>query len=319
MIPADLIEAARRTRIEDILERYGVRLRGKIDRCGPCPVCGGDDRFGANTKKQVFNCRQCGAKGDVIALTQFLDDCDFATAIETLSGESAQQREIKHPAPERPRDDDEQNKRIAAAILKGVSPLRGTPGETYLRTIRKIDTAAIVDVLERVDAIGWNPHVYFNKPGHCLDGRYLGAIIATMTDPVTAQPTGGISRTYLDTEGLKVGKAKGLGPAGVVRLSLDEDVLEGLHIAEGLETALALMSRNRRPMWSAGSTPIMVKFPVVSGIECLTIFADHDENGAGLSAAQELQAHWLADGKETHVRRPKSPGDYNDLLMEGAK
>jgi hypothetical protein len=51
-----------------------------------------------------------------------------------------------------------------------------------------------------------------------------------MTDAVTAKPTGGISRTFL-REGQKVGKAKGLGPAGIVRLTPDEDVLGGLHIA----------------------------------------------------------------------------------------
>jgi hypothetical protein len=315
MIPADLIEAARRTRIEDILERYGVRLRGKIDRCGPCPVCGGDDRFGANTKKQVFNCRQCGAKGDVIALTQFLDDCDFATAIETLSGESAQQREIKHPAPERPRDDDEQNKRIAAAILKGVSPLRDTPGETYLRTIREIDIDAIVDVLERVDAIGWNPQVYFNKPGHHLDGKYLGAIIATMTDPVTAEPTGAISRTYLAPDGSKVGKAKTLGsPRGIVRLSLDEDVLEGLFLAEGIETALTGMANfGFQPIWATGDRMLMADFPVLSGIEALTVIADNDKSGDGEKAARDAEARWLAAGREVRVFLPES-GDLNDAL-----
>ena len=59
-----------------------------------------------------------------------------------------------------------------------------------------------------------------------------------MSDPVTAQPTGAISRTYLH-QGRKVAKAKTLGrPLGVIRLSRDEDVLEGLHLGEGIETAL---------------------------------------------------------------------------------
>jgi phage/plasmid primase-like uncharacterized protein len=315
MISADLIETARRTRIEDILERYGVRLRGKIDRCGPCPICGGKDRFSIHVGKQVFNCRQCGARGDVIGLPQFLDDCDFATAIETLTDERAHEREIKHPAPERPRDDDEQNKRIAAAILKGAGPLRGTPGEAYLRTIREIDIDAIVDVLERVDAIGWNPHVYFNKPGHHLDGKYLGAIIATMTDPVTAKPTGAISRTYLAPDGSKVGKAKTLGtPRGIVRLSLDEDVLEGLFLAEGIETALTGMANfDFRPIWATGDRMLMADFPVLSGIEALTVIADNDKSGDGEKAARDAEARWLAAGREVRVFLPES-GDLNDAL-----
>jgi hypothetical protein len=47
-------------------------MRGKIERAGPCPVCGGRDRFSVNVRKQVFNCRGCQIGGDVIKLTQLL-------------------------------------------------------------------------------------------------------------------------------------------------------------------------------------------------------------------------------------------------------
>ena len=40
-----------------------------------------------NTAKQVFNCRGCGAKGDVIDLVRCLDGCDFIAAGTMLAGE----------------------------------------------------------------------------------------------------------------------------------------------------------------------------------------------------------------------------------------
>jgi CHC2 zinc finger len=49
-------------------------------------MCGGRDRFSINARKQVFNCRGCGAKGDVIALVKALDGVDFRAAVETLAG-----------------------------------------------------------------------------------------------------------------------------------------------------------------------------------------------------------------------------------------
>jgi hypothetical protein len=70
MIPSDRIERASAVRIEDETERRGIKLIGQIDRCGPCPLCGGRDRFSINIRKQVFNCRGCGARGTVIALVQ---------------------------------------------------------------------------------------------------------------------------------------------------------------------------------------------------------------------------------------------------------
>lgn len=207
--------------------------------------------------------------------------------------------------------------RLITAYIRELGPVRDTPGEQYLREIRKIDTEAIADVLERVDAIGWHSSVYFNEPDHALHGRRLGCIVGVMTDPVTAAPTGAISRTYLDPEGRKVGKAKTLGQgSGIVRLSEDADVLFGLDLAEGMETALSLMAKGFRPMWATGSTSLMAKFPVLDVIECLTIFADHDENRAGEEAAREAEARWLAAGREVRLRRPNQFGDFNDAIAE---
>jgi Toprim domain len=94
-------------------------------------------------------------------------------------------------------------------------------------------------------------------------------------------------------------------------------VLERLHIAEGLETALAGMSIGLRPMWATGSTAIMAKLPAVSGIKALTIISDHDANGAGERAAAEVASRWREAGKETRVWKPKSRGDLNDLIIMG--
>jgi len=80
------VEQARAVPIEDELARRGIKLNGKVERAGPCPNCGGDDRFSINTSKQVFNCRKCGGRGDVIALVQFLDGTEFVEACTKLAG-----------------------------------------------------------------------------------------------------------------------------------------------------------------------------------------------------------------------------------------
>jgi hypothetical protein len=220
-----------------------------------------------------------------------------------------------------PRDDDRDARALmfAKQIAFELRPVLGSPGETCLRDARKIGTSAIEDVLERTEAIGWHPAVYFNEPGHALHGRKLGAIISVMTDPVTGEPTGAIGRTYLAPDGTKLGKAKTLGsPAGIIRLSEDADVLEGLHIAEGLETALAGMSIGLRPMWAAGSTALMAKFPVLSGVEALTVIVDHDANAAGERAARELEARWLDAGRKVRLLRSDDYGDLSDIIAGDA-
>lgn len=75
-----------------VAARGGLGLKKqKKELIGPCPQCGGEDRFAVfftKSGKQIFHCRACGAKGDAIALIQFLDGCDFDHAIEKLTGEA---------------------------------------------------------------------------------------------------------------------------------------------------------------------------------------------------------------------------------------
>jgi hypothetical protein len=121
---------------------------------------------------------------------------------------------------------------------------------------------------------------------------------------------------YIDSDLQKVGKAKTLGrPAGLVRLSSSDDLLNELFIAEGLETALTAAAIGLRPVWSTGSTALMASFPVLAGVDRLNIIADHDENGAGERAARAAEARWRGAGREVRVFRTEQIGDLNDAIM----
>ncbi len=245
----------------------------------------------------------------------------FREAVTFLAGDEARPAPARQMARQHIPSEDEARReafihRQIATIVRKLVPVRGSSGEEYLRETRCIDTDAIADVLERTDAIGWHPAVFFNEPGHARHGQRLGCIVGVMTDALTAQPTGAISRTYIGADLRKVAKAKTLGsPAGVIRLSEDADVLYGLSLAEGLESALAAMAKGFRPCWSTGSDGLMAGFPVLPVIESLTVFADHDRNGAGLRAAREAEARWLQAGREVSIKMRDQLGDINDALM----
>src|ERR1700722_11522573 len=81
------------------------------------------------------------------------------------------------------------------SILPDLSSVLESPGERYLREERKIDLGPIEDLLASKHAIGWHPEVLFNEPGHPMHRRRLGCIVGIMTDPLTGELTGAISRT----------------------------------------------------------------------------------------------------------------------------
>lgn len=96
--PDHQLEEARAVRIEDEAARRGIKLRGGNERSGPCPACGGDDRFAINVKKQLWNCRGCQHGGDVIALVRHLDGVGFEDAVATLAGRPPAKRLDAKPA-----------------------------------------------------------------------------------------------------------------------------------------------------------------------------------------------------------------------------
>jgi phage/plasmid primase-like uncharacterized protein len=192
MIPADMLDVARAVRIEDELARRGVKLRGGVDRCGPCPRCGGDDRFSINRKKQVFQCRICGGRGgDAIALVQFLDGCGFKQAVEALCGgelQSPARRAYPSPAasisPAKPDRDDSANHQRAGDIWRAAVDPRGTIVERYLksRALELPDEAAF-------EAIRFHPACRMATESH-------PAMICLVRNIVTNEPQA-IHRTAL--------------------------------------------------------------------------------------------------------------------------
>ena len=86
----------------------------------------------------------------------------------------------------------------------------------------------------------------------------------------------------------------------------------GLGITEGIENALAVaQAAGWRPIWAATSAGAIARFPVLDGIDALTVFADQDK--PGIEAAQACAERWTEAGKEARIIAPLA-GDWNDAL-----
>jgi putative DNA primase/helicase len=112
-----------------------------------------------------------------------------------------------------------------------------------------------------------------------------------------------------------------LGPKTetAIKLSPDEIVTQGLTVGEGLETVLAGMVKGLCPAWALGDAGNVEKFPVIGGIETLTILVDNDASGRGQRAALECSARWTRAGREVLRAVPDQTGhDFNDVLIRSA-
>lgn len=81
--------------------RYHAGPRNDPELCGPCPVCGGKDRFWV--RRDAWGCRGCGTGGDAIKYIEWLHKVNFKEATEMLGADSVPATTVKRqPAPTLP-------------------------------------------------------------------------------------------------------------------------------------------------------------------------------------------------------------------------
>jgi phage/plasmid primase-like uncharacterized protein len=311
MIPAIDIERARSIRIEDEIARRNITLKlVGAERIGPCPVCGGRDRFSINIRKQVFNCRGA-VGGDVIDLVQHLDGCDFVNAVRSLIGDGLRRQTAKAKPEERDGyKDDQRNLAWAEAIWRETLPL-GRDAIAYFAR-RSID----INQVPKHGGLRFHPRCPWRGGTEpCIIGRFTTAL--------GDEPRGILRRPITGEKAITLGPMSGC----VIRLWPDEVVEQHLVLGEGVETVLsmALHRTHRgkllRPAWAVCVANNLKKFPILSGIEILTVLVDNDlpdQRGrrAGQEAAAKCAARWSEAGREVIRLTPNVAGtDFNDLVM----
>lgn len=257
--------------------------------------------FAINVETGTWFDHEAGIGGGVIDLVRRERRCGVADALRWLDLPDAEQ--THHEKPVRavlPPNDAERIRRALALWNEAVSA-EATIAERYLAS-RQVSLPA-------------EPSRVIRYIASCPFGedQKRPCMVALMRDPVTGEPVG-IHRTALTTNARKINR-KMLGKAGAIMLSRSDEVTHGLGIAEGIETALSALAAGWGPVWALGSAGGIASFPVLNGVEALTVFADADE--AGRKAARAVAERYAAAGREAFVQTP-SEGDFNDILMGAA-
>jgi putative DNA primase/helicase len=196
-----------------------------------------------------------------------------------------------------PSEQNDDRLRSAVDLWRSSVDPRGSLVERYLNT-RRLDLDD--DVAGKV--LRWNPKIQ--------------AMVSLFRNIETDKPQA-VSRTYLDGSGNKI-ERRFLGPVSGAAIKLDpnENVLSGLHIGEGVETCLAARQIGLRPVWSLGSCIAIGAFPVIAGVETLSILREHDE--ANERNADLCGTRWHEAGRQVFDAWPRVGKDVNDAIRGAA-
>lgn len=317
-------------RWRDILQAAGIDEAYLKKEEGPCPMCGGKTRFffGDKESRGTWYCRYCGS-GDGFALMKASLGMEFAEAarwIENWFGGQPVEIRSAPPAPVHHPDEltaEEIVKRKAKhkTLWESSSPVvEGDPVWKYLHKRIPFFDGRVSKMIRTNMRLP-----YYEKVGDRFKatGTYPGMVSMIMAPDGTCAD---IHRTYLTVEGDKA-------PVGEVKKTLASIGVKGgairlvrptgnvLAVAEGIETAYAVMMFKQLPCWPLVNTAGMKNFVIPEGIDFLHIFADNDLPNrfgvrAGFEAAKKLQEKAQALGIRVTMHAPTKVGtDMLDLLV----
>jgi putative DNA primase/helicase len=282
-----------------ILQALGVDHQFLQNKHGPCPVCGGKDRYRFDDKdgRGTWICSHCGS-GDGLALLQHVFGWGFGHAAKEV------------------------DRIIGSVPLGSIVPARTEQSKiealrvvwTEARMVTKNDP--VWRYLNRRTGIEVAPaDLRFHPALKHSEGGTYPAMLAKMRYPDNTAVS--IHRTYLTNDGQKaaVKNVKKLMPGkplqtAAVRLG---PVERHMGIGEGIETALAASRRFRVPVWAATSATLLECWVPPDGAETILIAGDNDASWTGQAAAFALARRLVREGYGVEVHVPSTKGrDWAD-------
>jgi len=285
----------------NLLPQLGVDAKYLVNKHGPCPICGGKDRFRFDDKdgRGRYICNSCGS-GDGFQLVQGVTGKSFtqiAKAISDLLGEkpvlvqkdyteeNCQRAAIKNiwEAAEKPK--------VGGVVHRYLKNRLGLVwSSNAIREVQGKHHWAMVSKICGSDDTAQNVHLtYLTDDGHKADVLPSRRI---MSGP------------------LPDGSAIRLAPAD-----------EHMGIAEGIETAIAASVMFKIPVWAAVNAQNLAKWKPPAITRSVTVFADNDESFTGHAASYTLAKRLtLQYGMNVQVLVPPVVGqDWADVLAQVAK
>jgi len=288
-----------------LLPALGVPKEAMTLKHGPCPLCGGTDRYRWVNYQESgsYICNQCG-NGDGFDLVVRLTGVSFgllSIKIRDMLGVG------RGPHVELRNEGDDVRAKLLSIWGQATQPKRGSPVGLYLT--RRVPGLTSSNGLREHPAL-FNPATSTKGPA------MIGLVQANDGQPVN------LHCTFLTRDGRKVTAEpskrvmRGPLPDGCA-IRLGPIIGQTMGIAEGIESALsASVLNDGMTVWCAVNGGLLAKWAPPPEVQTVHIYADNDASFTGQAKAFALANRLVVQSKvRTMVHLPNDIGDWNDQLQ----
>lgn len=315
-------------RWETIFSHLAPELNLAMERNGkhvPCPVNGGKDGFRLykdwiETGGGVSN--QEGSYSDGISLLMWLKGWNFPEALhavaEVLGGNAGQQlhntqarRQPRQPTQAEILERERKNAQLSNKLNRVWSESLHHSDEAALPMRHYLMNRGLF-YYGLPETLRFHPALPYYDEEKQFRGTYP-AMVAVVQN-VDGKPIS-LHRTFLDdSQGKKalVDEPKKLMAyptdrtlnGSAIRLG---EIRSTLHIAEGIETALAVRQVIQQPVWSCISAGLLEAFHPPVEVKRVVVWADHDVSCRGIESAEKLASRLAKFGIAVEINLPDMP------------
>ena len=265
-----------------LLLTLGVDAKFLVNKHGPCPMCGGADRFRWDNQGNGggFICSQCGG-GDGFDLAIRVTGRTFREVADHIALIMGSTNEYERKGP------DEEARRQWDAMRRGWQsawqPKEDSPVGLYLKS--------------RVGRLWPSNSIREGRSKH--DHPVMVCKIADHTGTKAVN----LHLTFLTEDGKKadISPAKKvmpgkLPPGCAIRLG---PIASMMGVAEGIETAISASIMHGIPVWACVNGILLSQWIPPQGVEKVVVFGDNDANYTG-----QAKAYHLANRLEVQFKLP---------------
>lgn len=167
------------------------------------------------------------------------------------------------------------------------------------------------EILRELSSLRFHPKLY-----HKNEDGFVSNYPAIIGKIFKGNSIIGLQRIYINADRTKLGSPKVLGDMKCGHIPFGPKPMDTLHLAEGIETALAVFLKTNEPTWSTISAGNLSKVTPPKTVKTIHVWADKDKSETGITEAEKAASVFREKGIDCFIHLPDAEIPHGEKTID---